>query len=489
MMFNLSENVEKYHAADDSIDIESMRRDNVERWARGEELEVEILKLAGQMNAVQYQFLKLLGEYDDTGGWQGDGIKSFAHWLNWKIGMGMVMGREKVRVARALPELPLIDKAFSEGKISYTKVRAMTRVATPENEQFLLQIAEHGTADHIEYLVRKYKLCKQLQEPRDSDNWKRLKDLGWYQDETGMIVINVRLPPEEGALVIKALELIQAENRRKREEVEEATGSIFIEKDSDEDREVKVDSTNVSAETFSSGMTREDFLCDRASALTHMAEHYLSGVNGDGAKVSGNSLGEKYQIFLHINANAASIDCKVDDSDHCSIDNKRFLTPQVARRLACDASLTTVLEDDQGNVLNIGRRSRIIPRAMSHALRIRDGGCRYPSCTQKQHTDSHHIRHWADGGETKMDNLATLCRFHHGLLHKGEYRIHRDESDLVFTNSRNEVITSSFYPQFPGEQIANDCLDPDINELNAVSKWRGESMDIDQALQCMIQLE
>jgi hypothetical protein len=472
-MFNLPENVKKFHLDDDSIDVEAMQQCNLARWARGEKLEIEILRLSGQMNAVQYRFIKLLGDFDETGGWQGDGIKSFAHWLNWKIGMGMVMGREKVRVARSLPDLPLIDKAFSEGKISYTKVRAMTRVATPENEQFLLQIAEYGTADHIEYLVRKYKLCKQLQEPRDSDNWKRLKDLGWYQDETGMIVINVRLPPEEGALVIKALELIQAENRRKREEVEE----------------VKVDSTNVSTEAFSEDMPREDFLSDRASALTHMAEHYLSGVRGDGAKESGNSLGEKYQIFLHINANAASINCKVNDSDHCSIDNKRFLTPRVAKRLACDASLTTVLEDDKGNVLNIGRRSRIVPRAMSHALRIRDGGCRYPSCTQTRHTDSHHIKHWADGGETKMDNLVTLCRFHHGLLHKGEYRIHRDESDLVFTNSRNEVITSSFYPQFPGESNAKDCLDPHIDENTAASKWRGESMDSQQALQCMFQLE
>lgn len=78
------------------------------------------------MNAVQYRFIKVLGDFDNTGCWQGDGIKSYAHWLNWKIGMNMMMGREKVRVARALPDLPLIDKEFSEGKVSYSKVRAMT---------------------------------------------------------------------------------------------------------------------------------------------------------------------------------------------------------------------------------------------------------------------------------------------------------------------------------------------------------------------------
>jgi len=351
-------------------------------------------------------------------------------------------------------------------------------VATPENEQFLLYIAEHGTASHMEFLVRKYRYCKRLQEPRESENWKRYKDLHCYQDEMGMTVISARLPPEEGALVVRALELIQAENRRKKEEVEEAVVK---------EMEVKVDSNNVSAETFSQGMSKEDFLADKASALVHLAESYL---NSNNIKESGNSLGEKYQVFLHINANAASIDCKVSQSDHCSIDNKRFLTAEVAKRLACDASLSTVLEDNQGNVLNIGRRSRIVPRAMSHALRIRDGGCVYPSCCQNHYTDAHHIQHWAEGGETNMENLVTLCRYHHGLLHKGEYHLHRDESgDLVFTNSRNELITRSFYPQFPGNPSADECLDPDIDEHTTKSKWLGERLDIDHTLQCMFQLE
>jgi len=107
-------------------------------------------------------------------------------------------------------------------------------------------------------------------------------------------------------------------------------------------------------------MPSEDFLADKASALVHMAESFLQSNN---IKESGNSLGEKYQVFLHINANAASIDCKVSQSDNCTIDNKRFLTAAVAKRLACDASISTVLEDDVGNVLNISRRSRIVPRA------------------------------------------------------------------------------------------------------------------------------
>ncbi len=300
-------------------------------------------------------------------------------------------------------------------------------------------------------------------------------------------------------LVVRALEIIQAENRRKKEEAEEANETLVEEpvveemssEESVEDREVKVDSnnistSNVSAETFSEGMAEETYLADKASALVQMAESYLSPGQ---SRESGNSLGEKYQVFLHINANAASMDCKVNQADHCSIDHKRFLAPRVARRLACDASLTTVLEDDEGNVLNIGRRSRVVPRAMAHALRIRDGGCRYPGCCQSQNTDAHHIKHWAEEGETSLENLVTLCRFHHGQLHSGEYHLHRDDSgDLVFTNSRSEVITRSFYPQFLTSH-AGDCLDPDIDENTARSKWGGEKMDIDHALFCMFQQE
>ena len=201
-----------------------------------------------------------------------------------------MMGREKVRVARALGDLPLIDAAFSGGEISYSKVRAMTRVATPENESFLMQIAEYGTSQHMEFLVKKYALCKRLEriensykndqsaedslheELREEDaryaEYKKDKTLNWFQDELGMYEIN--------------------------------------------------------------------------------------------------------------------------QSASCSVENERFLAPQVARRLACDAQITTILEDDKGNILNIVRRSRIIPRAMAHALRIRDGGCLYPGCCQSRYTDAHH---------------------------------------------------------------------------------------------------
>ena len=124
-------------------------------------LAAEITALAGQLNATQYRFLKLLDEFDRGQGWAGHGARSLAHWLEWKCGLGDLAAREKVRVARALRELPLIDAAFEHGEISYSKVRAMTRAATPENEKELLNIARYGTAAHMERLVRVYRRCRE----------------------------------------------------------------------------------------------------------------------------------------------------------------------------------------------------------------------------------------------------------------------------------------------------------------------------------------
>ena len=89
----------------------------------------------------------------------------------------------------------------------------------------------------------------------------------------------------------------------------------------------------------------------------------------------------------------------------------------VWRRIGCDSSFVTLVEDDEGNPLNIGRKTRKVSPAMQRALKARDGGCRFPGCTQHRYVDAHHLEHWAEGGETKLDNLVQLCRYHHRLIH------------------------------------------------------------------------
>ena len=180
-----------------------------EHLTYNEKLGQKITLLAGLMNVGSHSLLTLIAEFDLLKGWGGDGtVRSCAHWLNWQCGIALGAAREKVRVARCLQQLPLIDASFAGGEISYSKVRAMTRVATPENEDFLLMIAQHGTASHVEKVVAKYKSVQTTDEDAQEREQENERKLVYYQDQDDMWVIHAKLPPEAGALVVKAIEAV-----------------------------------------------------------------------------------------------------------------------------------------------------------------------------------------------------------------------------------------------------------------------------------------
>ena len=430
-------------------------------------LAAEITTLAGHLNAAQYRFLKLLDEFDREQGWAGPGIRSLAHWLNWKCGLGDLVAREKVRVARALRELPLIDAAFEQGEISYSKVRAMTRVATPENEKQLLNIARHGTAAHMERLVRVYRRCREQVDASPVETAIRREGRFYcFAEDDETMVFGGRVSVEQGRLLIKALDAMVAEMEGDEREAGDAqTADVAPQADEtgkDGDRHAKAvpeTAGNVSAET-SAAATGASVSAEtppltplrvrRATALVHIAEHYLA-TRGSGATALKSS--DAYQVFVHVNANDAHPDNRINGAHTTHVDDRRCLAPHVARQLACDASRRTVLENERGEVLNIGRRSRIVPWHIAHALRIRDGGCRFPGCNQQRWTDAHHIHHWADGGETSLDNLVTLCRYHHRALHRDEYRIERGtDGELTFIDAQYQAIPPAIHPQFTDER-------------------------------------
>jgi len=175
-------------------------------------LENNLTELAAHINAATCRFLLLVTEFDRREAWGGEGIKSAAHWLNFKCGISMGAAREKVRVARALPALPRVSESFAKGELSFSKVRTITRVATPDNEQYLLNIAQHGATAHIELLVRSYRRVERIEgetpyENRQYANQQHAKrKLHDHYDDEGYLVIKARLPAEQGAAIIKALE-------------------------------------------------------------------------------------------------------------------------------------------------------------------------------------------------------------------------------------------------------------------------------------------
>ena len=192
-----------------------------------QQLADEITLLAGQSNVADYRLLKLIAKFDALKAWLGAGtIRSCAHWLNWQCGIALGAAREKVRAARCLDSLPLIDASFAAGEISYSKVRAMSRIATPKNEGFLLMIAQYGTASHLEQVVRKYRKVTCDNEDKAEREQEQDRELVYYQDDDGSWVIHARLPAEAGSQVVKAIEALAIPELQEQQEQAENVSLI-----------------------------------------------------------------------------------------------------------------------------------------------------------------------------------------------------------------------------------------------------------------------
>src|SRR3989449_7337767 len=170
-----------------------------------ERLGDEIAKLSAHLDAATARLLDLIREFDARGGW-GNGFASCAAWLTWRIGLDPGAARERVRVARALGSLPRLAQALAHGELSYSKVRALTRVATPETEERLLKVGRAGTAEHVERIVRGWRRVYRIAEAKQGIQRHRSRGLHVYQDEDGMVVVRGRLEPETGAVLMKGLE-------------------------------------------------------------------------------------------------------------------------------------------------------------------------------------------------------------------------------------------------------------------------------------------
>jgi hypothetical protein len=494
--------------------------DNLEE--SNDQLADRITTLAGQINAATYRFLKLIAEFDRRNAWSGYGLRSCAHWLSWKCSIDMGAAREKVRVARALEELPAINAAFEKGELSFSKVRAMTRAATDINESYLLMIAEYGTTQQMATLVKSFRTVSRIEKfdvtanndagLGTSEEKKKLnqqqfeqeaRSVSCYQDDEGMWIIKAKLPAEEGALVAKALQELgdNIADAKKREANNESAENN--EKNVSAETEMKIFSFGSLIEKEEEKLT---FPQRRADALVAITEHYLASDSDGSQGLSSLKVAERCQLVMHVRADSHNTGANNDTNR-----DGRWLLPNAARRLACDASLLVVQEDEVGNVLDIVRKTRIIPPAMARALAIRDGGCQFPGCCENRYTEGHHIKHWADGSETKLDNLVTLCRYHHRELHKGSFFLSvKPETpskrfverlcfskidryfDALFNRTDDYVIAAN-----PAKFTCACCDSSGSSDLGktlprliynsidaktAVTKWAGEGMDLGMAV-------
>jgi len=437
-----------------------------------ERLGDEIAELAAHLDAATARLLDLIREFDARGGW-GNGFRSCAHWLSWRIGLELGAAREHVRVARALDSLPRLSQALARGELSYSKVRALTRVATPETEERLLAVGRAGTAEHVELLVRGWRRMDGKAEAQEATRRHRHRALHVYQDADGMVVIRGRLESEVGAVVIQALAAARnlLYRRRRAKDVPAGTRAVDVPAGVSD---VPAGTSVVDGSPEAPTMEQQ-----QADALALVAEAALQHGINPGAP------GERYQVVVHVDAQVLA---DADAPGQSVLEGGARVPAGTSQRLACDASRVVMRLDADGRITEVGARTRTIPPALRRALQHRDKGCRFPGCG-RPFGEGHHLKHWAHGGPTTLSNLALLCRRHHRAVHEEGYQVERQaEGELCFRRPDGRVLPDVPPPTTvranAGDAVRaqNDAHGVRINARTAMSSWQGERLDVGWAI-------
>jgi hypothetical protein len=475
-----------------------MSRDDaeLERLDEVEELGDEIATLAAHVHAATERLLALIARFDRMGGWESGGFRTCAEWLSFRTGIDLGTAREKVRTARALEGLPQTRSSMSRGELSFSQVRALTRVASSENEGELLELARGSTTAELERMVRGWKKLGRVEEEEEERRRHARRSFSVYPDDEGMYAVRGTLDPEVGAVLMRA--------------VEAAMDALFCGK-------AKWDTTARQRRADAVGLIAERALA--AGLVGSGEDESEESESGTGTESVSGSRAERYQVMLHVQAEAlrgeeeergpghgrlragdAGVEDRVQNAgsnqledgaaEAATLEDATRVSGETCRRLACDASVVRIARGSDGSVLDVGRKKRTISPALRRALVVRDRGCRFPGCGLR-FTDAHHIRHWADGGDTSLANCVLLCRFHHRLVHEEGWSVVWRVGDFpLFFDPRGGTHCSA-RPNPPlrvrklrdrlGDQPANSLMrdnrargvDPDWRTAGA--KWRREA--------------
>ncbi len=432
-----------------------------------ESLGQEIASLSAHLDAATHRLLECIRRFDEAAGWHDQGAVSCAHWLAWRVGLDPATAREKVRVARALGKLPAIDEAFHSARLSYAKVRALTRVATPQNEEKLLGMALVATGAQLEQLCRGYRaVSAEEAAPRPEERSVRRRLL-----PGGMVKLELVLEPDEADLVLRAVQRAREVRAEAAEAAEEPPKEAAV--------EPSVEAAGVSAEAY--GNRSSTCWPSAADGAVKLAESFLAGhpVSGTG--------GERFQVVVHFGQEPLG----GDGEWAATLEDGTRVSAETFRRVACDCGL--VAAGGNGEKLDIGRRTRSIPPAIRRALMLRDRGCAFPGCDHARFLHGHHIEHWLHGGETRLGNIVLLCTFHHHLVHEGGWTITASADGAFLFHS---PVGTPLAPMPPWERADNVLawlsewadernldLGPDVN----MPLWDGTKPDYELAVSALLE--
>src|SRR2546421_7156457 len=338
----------------------------------------QLEELRRHINACEAEFSRRLQRFDKGEGYSADGALSARAWLRWKCHLSPAAASDRVQTARRLASLELTESAFAAGEISYSHASLIARTAAElgerwdlQAEEILVTAAKELDPGRLRFATLHLRHCLEPDGVLDDANQtygRRLLHLSQTLD--GIFRIDGQLDSEGGAALRAALDALM--------------------------RPPAEDDTRTPAER-------------RADALVELARTQLDA--GTLASVGGQ------KPHLTVTTEWATL-CNQPGSRAAELEWSQPIPAETARRVACDCSLTPVVEGEaQGT-------GRVVPGSMRRALVARDKSCRFPGCDMPAAwTDAHHIRHWADGGPTKLWHLILMCRRHHRLLHEGGWRL------------------------------------------------------------------
>jgi Domain of unknown function (DUF222)/HNH endonuclease len=487
-----------------------------------------IAEQAVHLDAAMHRLLTDLHEFDAGGGWHHQGFQSCAHWLSWRVGWDLATARDRVRLANRLPELPKVSAKLQSGELSYSKARAIARVATPTTEDSLLHYAEYCPAAQLEKVCGKLRIveenAKARVEGRPPERHERT--VGARSLGGGMVCFKAVLQAEEAALLMNA--------------IQEAARACIDTKDLTRQLH-RADGLMAIVQTYCRGdspdrtpidllvMTPVTSLRREAASKVSIEEplggsfaEWTADIDVDGGRDSDAGSGGRPAAAGEVAASPSHSGtfAAADDSaespmrEECPVRGQASrsgpgpvsipglellaelpsgdcLGPETARRLACDAGIVQVLVDERRQPLSVGRKTRSIPSAIKRALQVRDRTCRYPGCENRLFLDGHHIRHWADGGETTLSNLVHLCSFHHRRFHEQGYQMSMDDSGHVtFRDPLGHVVVAT-PPRpkpanlgWPTIRAANERLD--LDATTGACQWPGEELNYGYAIDVIL---
>ncbi|TKJ22862.1 HNH endonuclease signature motif containing protein [Blastococcus sp. CCUG 61487] len=398
-------------------------RSNDDEQATLAELALAITTAAVRMAAATASWLRLVRDFDERDGWAGVGIKSCAHWLAWQCGMGTGTAREHVRVARALARLPRIEAAFAAGRLSFSKVRALTRIAEPDCEQMLLEFALAATASQTERFCRSWRRVDDAADGGGGHRGQREQSFEHWYDDDGTLTIKIRMPGDRGAEVLTAIEG-RAERDARRERAQATKAAAQHERTRAAGGTVDPEVEQRCLDDASARLVRERTTARRITAFADLV------TRPDDDRRPGDP--PRREVVVHVDADVLADDTA---AGRAYIEGGPAITGAQARRMLCEATVVAMIERGR-EPLALGRRRRLASKAQKRAMLRREGGCVRPGCpeTRIERLHAHHTRHWIFGGRTDIQEMVLLCDVDHGLVHEHDLVVSRRDGTVVVTD-------------------------------------------------------